>query len=283
MSSGFGALTDTAKRSINLALSYRGIQSLKDAGLFEKLKPITIPMSGRYLHMPNGATAIVPYGQGDQAILSISRNELNAVIMDEIKKYPNVEVLYRQKVRGIDKEGVLTLENQIDKKVSKHPSKLIVGADGAFSEVRSAMLRLSRVNYSQSFFKLGYKELHIPPNSQGEFALENANCLHIWPRKDFMMIALPNPDKSFTCTLFLGWSGNNGLDYLEKQATENEIKLFFSSSFADIYHLFPDLIQQWRENPASALMTARCEPWHYKDKIVILGTVILLLVFTIER
>ena len=243
---------------------------------FEAIEKICVPMKGRMLHDKAGATVLVPYGQGDQAILSVSRNVLNAVIMQELKKFPNLEIIFNSKCKGVDKNGVVTLESTkasgqeppVRRKIS---SKLVVGADGAFSEVRQSLLRHARVNCSQTFFKLGYKELQIDANALGEYAIADYNCLHIWPRKDFMIIALPNPDKTFTCTLFLSWEGKEGLDYLEKKATDTEILEFMMREFGDLVPLVPDLLQQWHANPASALINMRCDPWIFEDKIVLIG------------
>eukprot|EP00455_Lapot_gusevi_P020103 TRINITY_DN2137_c0_g1_i1.p1 TRINITY_DN2137_c0_g1~~TRINITY_DN2137_c0_g1_i1.p1 ORF type:complete len:462 (-),score=127.55 TRINITY_DN2137_c0_g1_i1:94-1479(-) len=261
----WGQFTDASKRSINLALSYRGIYALQQNGLFDAVKPYLIPMKGRLVHDLNGSTNLVPYGLGDQAIYSISRNFLNSLILEELLKHPNVEVLFNTKCKEVDEEGNVTVEQ--GGKLSKFPTQVVIGADGAFSEVRRWLMRRARVDYSQEFLSLAYKEIAIPPNAQGDFAI-SPDYLHIWPYKELMTIALANPDKTFTGTLYLPWTGEDSVESLK---TDAQILEFYRTKFPELIPLVPDLVQQFHTNPASPLLTIRCKPWHYSDRIVIMG------------
>lgn len=148
--------------------------------------------------------------------------------------------------------------------------QLVIGADGAFSTVRRSMMIISRMNYTQEFVEWGYKELTIPATDSGDFALARPEGLHIWPRHKFMLIALPNQDQSFTCTLFMAFEGKNGLEALD-QSSDEDIIAFFKTNFPDVVEKIPCLTQQVRESPSSPLVTIKCDPWHYKDKIVLIG------------
>ncbi|MCB0704802.1 MAG: FAD-dependent monooxygenase [Saprospiraceae bacterium] len=249
-------------RSINLALSDRGWKALQLAGIAEDIKAISIPMSGRMMHDINGKHTPQPYGKEGQAIYSVSRGELNLKLLDLADQFPNVSLNFDQGSTGFD---LLNNEVQLENETVSAP--LIFGTDGAFSAVRSSMQRLPRFNYSQYYLQDGYKELHIPPGPGGTHQLEK-NALHIWPRGKFMLIALPNEDGSFTCTLFLPFEGKESFEQLQ---TPEDILAFFKKFFPDTVPLMPDLVQVFQENPTSSLVTVRCSPWHHENKALLLG------------
>ena len=260
-------LTDSLKRSINLALSYRGISALKRAGVFSAVEQSMIAMQSRVVHMPSGSISVQPYGTGDQAINSISRSDLNRLLLDELDKQSNTKCLFDCKLQRIDSNGTVYYT---DKSKQSHTinARFVVGADGAYSQVRASLQRLTRVDFSMQYIKHGYKELTIPAASSGDYALSNPNGLHIWPRHEFMLIALPNPDKSFTCTLFAPFDGADGLDNVN---SDDEIITYFNKYFSDVIPLMPDLLNDYKQSPNSPLISVRTAPWIYKDKIVILG------------
>ncbi len=255
-------------RSINLAMSTRGWKAMEQAGIFEQIRAEAIPMAGRMMHSTDGELTFQPYGKKDEAIFSISRGGLNEALMNLADEYDNVRLHFHKKCRKVDLENnrisfVDTLHNE----ELSIESPLIFGADGAFSAVRSAMQRTSRFNYSQQYLEHGYKELTIPPTADGGYRLDK-NALHIWPRGQFMLIALPNLDGSFTCTLFLPFQGEESFEQLQ---SDEQILNFFTRYFGDAVPLMPDLIEDFRENPTSSLVTIRCNPWQYQEKVLLLG------------
>jgi kynurenine 3-monooxygenase len=255
-----------AGRSINLALSTRGIRALEEVGLAEELKKVAIPMHGRMMHDLRGNLSFLPYGKEGQYINSISRTGLNMVLMDEAEKH-GVNLFFNHRSTTIDFDNTsLTLQAIGSASSQTFDFDLIIGADGAFSAVRSAMQLTDRFNYSQHYIEHGYKELHIPATANGAFALEK-NALHIWPRESFMMIALPNPDGSFTCTLFFPFEGSPSFSTLK---TEGEIQDFFINTFPDAVDLMPELMDDYKSNPTGSLVTVKCFPWT-KNKTLLIG------------
>ena len=257
-------------RSINLALSYRGLKALEMIGLAEEVKKMCIPMIGRAVHDTNGEVRIMPYGINGEAINSISRDGLNRMLLEEADKSNDVKLHFSERCDNIDlRKNEITLRNEHTGEISKKHYDLIFGADGAFSAARMALMKTDGFNfiYNQSYLDHGYKELHIPPAKDGGWLLEK-NALHIWPRKSFMMIALPNMDGSFTCTLFLASKGDISFENLNSDA---EITHFFKEYFPDIIPLMPDLLTRFKANPTSTLATIKCSPWAYKDKMTLLG------------
>ncbi len=251
-------------RSINLALSNRGIRALEKVGLAEVLKQNAIPMHGRMIHDEQGTLNFQPYGKSGQFINSVSRGGLNMVLMTEAEKH-GVEFYFEHRCLNVDfKETELTLQHF---EAVKHKQfDLIIGADGAFSAVRSAMQITDRFDYSQNYIEHGYKELRIPASESGDYLLE-PNALHIWPRESYMLIALPNPDKTFTCTLFLPFEGPASFSNLN---SEDAILSFFEKNFPDALPLMPTLIEDFRDNATSSLVTIRCYPW-VRNKTVLIG------------
>lgn len=256
-----------AGRSINLALSRRGIKALRKAGIEKKIETMIIPMKGRMMHNADGGLTFQPYGKSDQSIFSISRENLNSLLMDEAEKC-GVAFHFNQRCVGVDlPNATVLMEPTKQGECLKISSDLIIGADGAFSAVRDAMRITDRFNYSQYYIEHGYKELIIPATSEGNFALE-PHALHIWPRGQYMLIALPNLDKSFTCTLFFPFEGEKSFASLK---TTRDVKRFFEETFPDAVPLMPTLTEDYFDNPTSSLVTIKCYPWVKYDKNVIIG------------
>eukprot|EP00742_Colponemidia_sp_Colp-10_P005290 GILJ01005651.1.p1 GENE.GILJ01005651.1~~GILJ01005651.1.p1 ORF type:complete len:463 (-),score=69.93 GILJ01005651.1:13-1401(-) len=261
-----GQLSDSSKRSINLAISYRGLCALDAVGLKEDVMKIAIPMRARVVHGRDGSIDVQPYGIGDQAIYSVSRGALNKMLLVEAEKLKTVEFLFGYKCSKIDRKGQIKFEGD-SKEFELYP-RVVIGADGAFSAVRQSLGSLTRLNMNQQFIPDGYKELTIPPNKDGDYALPHHDGLHIWPRGRFMLIALPNPDKSFTCTLFAPHEGENGIDSL---LTPDDVRRYFLKFFPDAVPVMPSLVEDFFANPTSSLVTLQVSPWHYKDKVTIIG------------
>lgn len=252
-------------RSINLALSNRGIRALEEVGLAAEIKKMAIPMHGRMMHDLSGNLTFQPYGKEGQYINSISRAGLNRMLIGEAKKI-NVRFFFDHKCTRINLDGTAaTFDTGQTDPVTK-AFDLMVGADGAFSAVRSAMQITERFDYSQQYLEHGYKELHIPSGRSGEFLLEK-NALHIWPRESFMMIALPNPDGSFTCTLFYPFEGENSFASLSEGASVMD---FFGKNFPDSLKLMPGLLDDFAAHPTGSLVTIKCYPW-VRNKTFLVG------------
>lgn len=263
-------------RSINLALSNRGIRALEEVGLANELKKVAIPMHGRMMHDKQGKLSSFAYGKEGQFINSVSRSGLNIVLMNEAERL-GVEFRFEQRVTRVDLEHTTLyvhspesiVKSQIQDsglKTKNYEFDYIIGADGAFSAVRTAFQFTDRFDYEQDYIDHGYKELHIPPGANGSFQLEK-NHLHIWPRESFMMIALPNPDGSFTCTLFFPFEGNPSFDSVKTKA---EVEKFFSETFPDAKALMPELLNDFEANPTSSLVTIKCYPW-IRNKTLLIG------------
>ncbi len=257
-----------AGRSINLALSDRGWKALKMAGVDNKIKETAIPMYGRMMHAEDGTLTPQAYGKEGQAIYSVSRGGLNQTLMNLADKYDNVNFNFNKACKNVDLENnELTFSDvETNEKTIFSPDR-IFGTDGAFSAIRARLQKTSRFNYSQTYLKHGYKELCIPANPDGTHQIDK-NSLHIWPRGEYMMIALPNIDGSFTCTLFFPFEGANSFESIK---TEQDVLRFFNERFADAVPLMPDLVTEYFENPTSPLVTVKCEPWNYSDKIILMG------------
>ncbi len=260
-------------KSINLALSTRGIHALKEVGLYDEIKKISIPMYGRMIHSITGELSFQRYGKDDtEYINAVSRAELNRSLMDLAEKNPSVKIFFNQRCSGIDfKNAEVSFHNDAASESSKVRSDFVIATDGATSAVRMEMLKIPRFNFSQEYENYGYKELIIPPGRDGSFLLEK-NALHIWPRGSFMLIALPNLDGSFTCTLFLAYdknlSGDHSFEYLD---SKDKVRIFFEKQFPDAFALMPSLLEEYFHNPTGSLMTVKCYPWIADDKVALLG------------
>ena len=257
-----------AGRSINLALSDRGWKALKGAGISDEIEKIAIPMKGRMVHDVEGNQSFQPYGFDDQAIYSVSRGELNKQLLIKADEYPNVQFFFNQQVKDIDlNTNALKIQDLHTKEASEKAYDRIIGTDGAFSAVRLRLMKTDKFNFSQKYLEHGYKELHIPANADGTHKLDK-HSLHIWPRGQFMLIALPNIDGSFTLTLFFPYDGEVSFNSLD---TDEKVMDFFQKTFPDTLPLIPDLLKDYNENPTASLVTVRCSPWHYQDKICLMG------------
>ncbi|MGI8892989.1 MAG: FAD-dependent oxidoreductase [Bacteroidia bacterium] len=255
-------------RSINLALSDRGWRGLEGVGIVEDVKRVALPMKGRMIHNLKGEQNFQPYGKEDQAINSVSRGGLNVLLMDLAEKN-NVEIKFNHRCTHLDlNNGTAGFFIDDENKEITHISDLIFGADGAYSAVRLQMqLSTDRFNYNQYYIEHGYKELTIPAGENGKWLLDN-NALHIWPRGKFMLIALPNQDGSFTCTLFFPFEGDPSFNSLK---TKEQVKNFFEETFTDAVKLMPDLIDEYFSNPTASLVTVKCFPWSYKENALLIG------------
>ncbi|MBK9731079.1 MAG: FAD-dependent monooxygenase [Chitinophagaceae bacterium] len=255
-----------AGRSINLALSDRGWKALRAAGLEEEIRKIAIPMHSRMIHAVDGTQNEQPYGKEGQAIYSVSRGALNMALMDLAEKQTGVNIHFNQRADTIDLEKP-EVKFDAHSVIPYAESNLIFGADGAYSSLRHTMQFLDRFNLSQSYIEHGYKELTIPAAKDGSHLLYK-NALHIWPRKNFMLIALPNLDGSFTCTLFFQFDGPVSFSEIK---TEQDTENFFREYFADVIPLMPTYKEDFKNNPTSSIVTVRCFPWTYQDKACLIG------------
>ncbi|XP_035436851.2 kynurenine 3-monooxygenase [Spodoptera frugiperda] len=256
-------------RSINLALSVRGRRALKDVGLeTHMIKEHGIPMTGRRIHNTDGSTYVIPYDANTkQSIYSVGRNYLNGLLLQESEQYGNVERYFNHKLIEANlKKGSLTFLKTDTNETVNVTADLIIGADGAFSAVRKAMMKQPFFDFSQKYIEHGYLELCIPPADNGGFLMP-ANYLHIWPRGEFMMIALPNQDCSWTVTLFMPFAKFKNLD------TEEKLLAFFEKYFPDSIPLIgkQKLVEDFFAVKPSPLVAVKCRPYHVEDKALIIG------------
>jgi kynurenine 3-monooxygenase len=267
-------------RSINLALSTRGIHALEQLGIADEVLKHAIPMRGRMIHDKSGSLHLASYDvDPNKCINSIGRAALNTTVIEAALHYPNVRVQFNHRCTDVDLDsataqllnppspgyGVAGLSTSQPLSVS---GDAIIGVDGAFSAVRQSMQeKVEHFQYDESYLAHGYKELTIPPAADGAWQMEK-NALHIWPRKSFMMIALPNPDGSFTCTLFWEFQGARSFATVK---TDEDVRRFFEDEFPDAVLLMPTLLEDFRQNPTGSLVTIRCAPWFYRDKVALLG------------
>jgi len=253
-------------RSINLAVSHRAWKALAQIGLEDAIKEIALPMEGRIVHDTEGRTQFMPYGREGQAIYSVSRGKLNEVLNNHAAAEPNIEIHYQSKAIGLD-VATHTVKCTGPEGTTYTSGDVVLGADGAFSVMRQVLQVSDRFDFSQNYIAHGYQEFTLPPGPDGDWAL-NPGGLHIWPRKSFMLIALPNTDKSFTCTLFLSWQGAE--DSFEALKNAAHRRVWFQENFPDFCQLVPDFTTQAEHNVVSSLVTIRCFPWH-SSRALLLG------------
>ena len=258
----------SAGRSINLALSDRGIKALNEVGLMEAIREIAIPMHGRQLHHTDGTEGYQAYGKEGQFINSVSRGQLNCTLMDLAEKN-NVEIFFNERCDNIDwNKNEIHFTDLSNNQSHCVQADLIFGSDGAFAASRLAhQLQHDRFQYQQHYIDFGYKELTIPAAENGGFLMEK-NALHIWPRGNYMLIALPNTDGSFTCTLFFPFEGAPSFASLD---TPEKIRLFFNETFSDASALMPHLEKEFFNNATSSLVTVKCFPWIRENKFSLIG------------
>src|SRR5256886_2450983 len=269
-------------RSINLALSTRGIHALEQIGIADEVLKHAIPMRGRMIH-PAGAgarTIFAPYDvDPNKHINSIGRAALNTTVIEAAQRYPNVRVMFNHRCTDVDLDSATAelVDSYVEAGVSpadpvrqviEVSADAVIGVDGAFSAVRQSMQeKLQTFDYDESYLAHGYKELTIPPAPDGSWQMEK-EARHIWPRKSFMMIALPNPDGSFTCTLFWEFEGPRSFATTK---TDDDVRRFFDEEFSGAVSLMPTLVEDFKYNPTGSLVTIRCAPWYYRDKVTLIG------------
>lgn len=259
-----------AGRSINLALSDRGLRALDMVGMKDRVKSELIPMYGRMIHTPGQEPRLARYsGREGEYINSVSRPGLNNLLLDKAEEYPDLKLYFNSPCKKVDLENgeVVYLEDGMERSFT---ADIVFGTDGAGSAVRRSMSAQSnalRFNFSQQFLEHGYKELAIFPDENGNFKIDG-NALHIWPRGGHMIIALPNLDRSFTVTMFHPFKGKDGFDAL---TDADKVTDFFRENYAELLELIPDLTDQFFTNPTSSLGTIKCYPWQTHEKTLLLG------------
>jgi len=262
----------SAGRSINLAFSDRGNKAMKLVGIEKQVEALCIPMNGRMIHDKQGNTFLSNYsGRDHEYINSISRGGLNALLLDEAEKHDNVTFHFNKKCKSVDFENTTALfEDYTSKDKFIEDADCIIATDGAGSALRKSyyLERKFLFSFSQNYLTHGYKELSILPTKTGDYKTYK-NALHIWPRGDFMVIALPNLDGSFTVTLFLSYA--EGEYNFNNLTTPEIVTEFFQQEFPDALALMPNLVDDFFENPTAPLGTVKCSPWHYKGNTLLMG------------
>lgn len=262
----------SAGRSINLAFSNRGNKGMKLVGLEEKVKQLCIPMNGRMIHDNRGNTFQSNYsGRDYEYINSISREDLNALLLNEAEKHDNVNIYFNKKCKSVDFQKTTALfENYKTKDAFIEDADIIIATDGAGSVMRKSYYLGKKFlfSFSQEYLTHGYKELTILPKENGDYKLHKS-ALHIWPRGSFMLIALPNLDGSFTVTLFLSY--DEGQHNFNNLTTEDRVLRFFQKEFPDALSVMPNLLDDFFTNPTAPLGTIKCSPWHYKGNTLLMG------------
>lgn len=253
-------------RSINLAMSNRGWKALDGVGIGDAVREIAIPMDKRVIHLVDKLN-FQNYGQEGESIYSISRGTLNRKMID-LAEEAGATFFFEQKIWDVTlKDATLHIGETERGEWEEKKYDMVFGADGAFSRIRHRMQRQSMFNYSQEFLNIGYKELNIPANSDASHKLDKYS-FHIWPRGEYMLIALPNLDGSFTCTLFMPFEGENSFGSLKER---KDVEAFFEKNFPDSIEVIPNLAEDFFKNPTSTLVTMKCFPWTYEDKIALIG------------
>jgi len=263
---------DAAGRSINLALSDRGWRALEKAGAMEVVRAIAMPVKARCMHARDGQLTYQPYGlpgKGrfghDQCIYSVARGPLNRILLEAAEATGRVEVHFAHHLSDFSlSTGGVELDFEGRDRIFHDR---IFGTDGAFSAVRQRMLKTDRFDFSQTYLEHGYKEIAMPPDAQGDFAID-PEALHIWPRGHFMLMALPNPDRTFTCTLFAPFDGPDGFSHIPGAKAA---RAYFNAHFPDVLDHVPDFDRDWESNPTSSLITTRCNPWHLEGRVLLMG------------
>ncbi|MCS6808306.1 MAG: NAD(P)/FAD-dependent oxidoreductase [Bacteroidota bacterium] len=258
-------------RSINLALSHRGVRALQEAGISAQIDTIGVPMRGRMIHYTDGSMVFQPYGKDGEAIYSVSRAALNQLLLNAAEQHPHVHLHFEECCCDVDVATARALFTRADGSTHSVSADCVIGADGAYSVVRGVMQKYGRFNYEQHYLEHGYKELTIPSSPNGTWVLE-PNALHIWPRGRYMFIALPNVDGSFTCTLFLPFeSTRDDEPSFEDLHSAESIHNFFCQAFPDVVQYMPHFVEEFIAHPTSTLITIRCTPWFYQDRVMLIG------------
>ncbi|NCF51537.1 kynurenine 3-monooxygenase [Gammaproteobacteria bacterium] len=254
-------------KSINIALSDRGWRSLEEIGVVENAKADAIPMYHRAIHGIDGELSALPYGKEGDAIWSVSRGGINEQLLDIAETEPNVKTYFEHRLVDVDFETASAVFQVHGEQEITVEANYLFGADGAHSKVRRLAQNLPRFSYSQTYMPQSYIELNIPANADGTHRLEK-NALHIWPRKDFMLIALPNPDGTFTCTLFLNYAGNPSFESLHERA---DVERFFTGNFADAMDYLEDPVETFMEKTPAPLFLVQVFPWSFNCRVGLIG------------
>jgi kynurenine 3-monooxygenase len=256
-----------SSRSINLTLCERGFQALHRVGMEDAVRAICVPVLGRIMHNPEGLS-YQPYGNSQEAIYSVSRDCLNQVLLEEARKCANIEFHFNEECTALDlSSGTVQFRNRISGVESSCQAERIFAADGAFSTLRYLVQRRTRFDYSQVFSTQAYREMAMPAKASGDWPLE-PHAIHIWPRKNYMLIGFPNTDRSFTCSLHLPWEGDISHASLR---TEADVAKLFAKSFHDAVPLMPNFARDFISHPPNSMNTIRCSPWIFKDRLVLIG------------
>jgi kynurenine 3-monooxygenase len=255
-------------RSINLAVSTRGIHALREAGLWDRMNRIIVPMKGRMMHSLAGELTFQPYGKNDTEVInSISRADLNVALMNAAEAR-GVAIHFNERSTGMDwNTGAARFRNEQTGRETTVGSEIVIGTDGSASALRQDMQKQGRLSFSQEVLDYGYKELTIAAGPGGRHILE-PNALHIWPRGAYMLIALPNIDGTFACILFLPHEGPESFAALD---TSEKGSHFFTEGFADVVPLMPQLQENYTANPVGSMGTIKCAPWQVDGKVLLLG------------
>jgi kynurenine 3-monooxygenase len=259
----------SAGRSINLALSVRGLHALKQLGMEAQVLDEAVPMRGRMMHSIAGDLTFQPYGKEDSdCIYSISRGGLNKLLMSRAESTGKVKIHFNERVLAYDSDAsTLNVLNEKSNEMRTVPVARVIGTDGSASMIRDEVMRKAQASASEEILNYGYKELQLPAGTDGSHLLEK-NALHIWPRGTFMLIALPNFDGSFTCTLFLPFTGKVSFETLTNR---EEVHAFFSANFPDVLKLLPHYEEEFFGNPTGRMITVKCAPWNIQDKAALVG------------
>lgn len=259
--------TISAGRSINFAMSERGWKALSIVGMEEEIRAMTIPMPGRYLHQEDGSHQFQAYGKQGESIYSISRAGINMALMNKAEEL-GAQFHFDHRAQKVDLESKSIVFDE-NSKTAQHDYELLFGADGAHSVLRTAITYQDRTNFEQHYLEHGYKELNIPAGNTADNKWQiEKNALHIWPRRNHMMIALPNLDGSFTCTLFFPFEGTPSFESLH---SDEELLIFFKEHFPDAVPFMPTLLEDFNNNPTSSLITTKVFPWVYKGEAALIG------------
>lgn len=265
-------------RSINLALSDRGWRALEKAGMKDRVREIAMPIQGRLMHAVDGSTTFQPYGRADvqgvlgdgQCIYSVSRAGLNRLLVEAAEEHEDVSVHFGHKCTGADwsHADFVSLSFNSHEGKKEVQADRVFGTDGAFSAIRNRMMRTDRFDFEQRYLEHGYKEIEMKALPGGAFQLR-PDALHIWPRGNFMLMALPNPNGTFTCTLFAPYEGFD--ESFEKWGNDAAVTALFQRQFPDVLPLLPNLLEDWNDHPTSSLVMVRCNPWHQGERVCLMG------------
>jgi len=261
-------------KSINIALSDRGWLALESVGISSKIKATAIAMKKRVIHAIDGTLTQQAYGKEKQAIWSVSRSGVNEQLLSLAESEPSVNTYFEQRLAQVNFDNACATFIH-DQSMNEVHADYLFGADGAYSKVRRLAQETPRFSYSQSFMPQSYIELSIPANIEetgdARYKLEK-EALHIWPRKDFMLIALPNPDGTFTCTLFLNYeSSDSSAPSFCSLKTKTQVSHFFHDNFPDAMSLLENPIDEFIEKSANPLFLVNVDPWVVNNKVALIG------------